>query len=118
MKNVLTPFSDNGHLTQDETNYNNRLSSIRAIIERAFARLKGKFRRLKYLDIADPNFRVDIITAACVLHNFILTHDNDNEEFEVEEEPEEDEDGDEERVNKNRNIGIVKRHNIVQLLRR
>ncbi|CAH1374636.1 unnamed protein product, partial [Tenebrio molitor] len=69
-----------------------RLSSIRAIIERAFARLKGKFRRLKYLDIADPNFRVDIITAACVLHNFILTHDNDNEEFEVEEEPEEDED--------------------------
>jgi hypothetical protein len=72
MKNVLTPFSDNGHLTQDETNYNNRLSSIRAIIERAFARLKGKFRRLKYLDIADPNFRVDIITAACVLHNFMI----------------------------------------------
>ncbi|KAB0801857.1 hypothetical protein PPYR_04043 [Photinus pyralis] len=53
-----------------------------AVIERAFGQLKGKFRRLKYLDIAEPDFATEIITAACVLHNFTLMwgeemHDNE-----------------------------------------
>ncbi|KAF2894583.1 hypothetical protein ILUMI_11593 [Ignelater luminosus] len=79
MKNLLTPFRDNGHLTAAQNNYNYKLSSIRSVIERAFGLLKGKFRRLKYLDIGEPDFGTQIITSSCVLHNFILLHSEDNE---------------------------------------
>jgi len=66
MQNLMTPFRDNGHLTRAQSNYNVKLSIIRSIIERAFGLLKGKFRRLKYLDIFDPTLGNTIIAAACV----------------------------------------------------
>ena len=50
---LIVPFRDNGHLTADEKTFNVLHSSSRTVIERAFARLKGKFRRLKYLDMND-----------------------------------------------------------------
>lgn len=50
---------------------NTKLSSIRSIIEQTFGLLKGKFRRLKYMDIVDFNLGKKTIAAACVLHNFI-----------------------------------------------
>lgn len=53
LQNLMTPFRDNGHLTADKVRFNTSLSRIRSVIERAFGRLKGKFRRLKYLDIAE-----------------------------------------------------------------
>lgn len=46
---VMTPYKDNGHLTNVQVNYNYKLSSVRSSIERAFGRLKVKFRRLKLL---------------------------------------------------------------------
>jgi hypothetical protein len=67
---LLTPFRDNGHLTEQHT-------SNRVVIERAFALLKGKFRRLKYLETAKVNTSVEIIMMCCVLHN-ICTLTNDN----------------------------------------
>lgn len=76
MTNLMTPFRDNGHLTREQSNYNVRLSTIRSIIERAFGFLKGKWRRLKYLDISEPALGNTIISAACVLHNFLI---NENE---------------------------------------
>lgn len=51
--NVMTPYRDNGHLTRKQATYNRKLSSIRSTIERVFGLLKGKFRRLKYLDICN-----------------------------------------------------------------
>lgn len=98
--NLMTPFKDNGHLTNEQTRYNRKLSSIRSIIERAFGLLKGKFRRLKYIDISDFNFGNQMIAAACVLHNFIINGDNididledlnvqDFNQFEMEENEEE-----------------------------
>ena len=48
------------------------LSSNRQIIERVFARLKGKFRRLKTYDIKNLDYFNDMIVAACCLHNFTL----------------------------------------------
>lgn len=72
MMNLMTPFKDTGHLTIAQSQYNTKLSSIRSVIERAYGRLKGKFRRLKYLDIKDMDLGKKIIAAACVLHNIIL----------------------------------------------
>uniref|UniRef100_A0A8W8MGB1 DDE Tnp4 domain-containing protein n=1 Tax=Magallana gigas TaxID=29159 RepID=A0A8W8MGB1_MAGGI len=47
---LLTPYRDNGHLNQQQRRYNLQLSSKRQVIERAFALLKGRFRRLKMTD--------------------------------------------------------------------
>ncbi|XP_032679515.1 putative nuclease HARBI1 [Odontomachus brunneus] len=86
MMNVMTPFRDTGRLTVAQTRYNIKLSSIRSVIERAFGLLKGKFRRLKYLDINDIDLGKKIIAAACVLHNLIL----DNiDEYDINDEIEE-----------------------------
>nr|CAH7758360.1 unnamed protein product [Callosobruchus chinensis] len=76
MPNLMTPFRDNGHLTERQSLYNRKLSSIRSVIERAFGRLRGKLRRLKYLDVCDAETGTQIIAAACVLHNFIIEIDN------------------------------------------
>ena len=72
---LITPFRDNGHLSEEEKHFNTVHSSSRSVIERAFARLKGKFRRLKYLDMDNMSLVPVVITAACVLHNAILTHE-------------------------------------------
>nr|CAH7743080.1 unnamed protein product [Callosobruchus chinensis] len=81
MPNLMTPFRDNGHLTERQSLYNRKLSSIRSVIERAFGWLRGKLRRLKYLDQQH------------VLHNFIIEIDNDEEEYENEPNLEVEEDG-------------------------
>ncbi|XP_031348431.1 putative nuclease HARBI1 [Photinus pyralis] len=118
MENLLTPFRDNGHLNEDQIRYNVKLSTIRAVIERAFGQLKGKFRRLKYLDIAEPDFATEIITAACVLHNFTLMwgeemHDN---EAIIEGENNHQEADDNDVVADHQN-GVEKRNFIVNILR-
>jgi hypothetical protein len=46
---VMTPFRNNGHLTPAEVYYNTQLSKTRVVVENAFALLKGRFRRLKYM---------------------------------------------------------------------
>ena len=78
MQNVMVPFRDNGHLLPSQITYNVKLSSIRSIIEMTYDRLKIKFRRLKYLDIADFDLGNQMIAAACVLHNFIIIDDRLN----------------------------------------
>ncbi|XP_066596942.1 putative nuclease HARBI1 [Prorops nasuta] len=70
--NVMTPFKDNGTLTAQQINYNTKHASLRSIIERAFCLLKGKWRRLKYLDVNSVHMANHIIAAACTLHNFLL----------------------------------------------
>ena len=47
---LLKPFRDNGHLTRIQRRFNYHLSSTCAAIERAFGLLKGRFRRLTFLD--------------------------------------------------------------------
>lgn len=72
LTNLMTPYRDTGHLTREQIIYNTKLSSIRSIIERTFGLLKGKFRRLLYLDISDFELGQKMIAAACVLHNFMI----------------------------------------------
>lgn len=56
-------------------------------MERAIGLLKGKFRRLKKLDMVSVRDIPFIIFACCVLHNFIILRkgvDEDDIELEVE----------------------------------
>ena len=73
---LITPYRDNGHLTARQRRFNRALSSIRQTVERAIALLKGRWRRLLFLDHLDLELEVKIIIAACVLHNFCLVHDD------------------------------------------
>ncbi|XP_034233348.1 protein ALP1-like [Thrips palmi] len=69
---MMIPFLNNGHLTEQQLNFNKRLSQCRVRVENAFARGKEKWRRLKFLHARNQNIVVDHITACFVLHNFII----------------------------------------------
>ncbi|XP_066590621.1 putative nuclease HARBI1 [Prorops nasuta] len=72
-KHVMVPFRDNGHLTEEQINFNTILSSSRMIIERCFGLLKGRLRSI--LDKL-PMTRTDLIPkyviACCILHNICI----------------------------------------------
>ncbi|XP_066582100.1 putative nuclease HARBI1 [Prorops nasuta] len=78
LQSLMTPFKDHGNLSPAENDYNTRHASIRSVIERAFALLKGKWRRLKYLDIRSVEMGNVIVAAACTLHNFLIMNDEIN----------------------------------------
>nr|XP_011453793.2 putative nuclease HARBI1 isoform X1 [Crassostrea gigas] len=69
---LLTPHRDNGHLNQQQRRYNLQLSSKRQVIERAFALLKGRFRRLKYLNIKKEMDMCQTVVCTCILHNICI----------------------------------------------
>lgn len=70
---LLTPYIDRGNLDVIKIRYNKKLSQTRYVIEHAFGLLKGRFRRLKYLDV-NINRIKKIIVACCVLHNITLQY--------------------------------------------
>lgn len=72
---VMVPYRDNGHLTNVQMKYNKIHSSTRVAVERAIGLLKGKWRRLKFLDMSVIEEIPTFITASCVLHNFVLMTD-------------------------------------------
>ena len=78
---LMVPYKDNGNLTAAQKTYNFKLSSTRPVIERAFGLLKGRWRRLFYLDMLCQKKIVSVIVAACVLHNFCLMSGENYEEF-------------------------------------
>lgn len=45
---LMVPFKDNGHLSDIQLKFNKCLSSSRVVIEQAFGKLIGRFRKLKY----------------------------------------------------------------------
>lgn len=69
---LLKPCRDNGHLNQRQTTFNTRMNSVRSMSEQSFGLLKCKFRRLKYLEMAKIDFVPKVVTAACVIHNYII----------------------------------------------
>jgi len=82
LPNLLVPYRDNGYLTDIQRRYNALHSSTRAVVERAFGRLKGKFRRLKGIDATCTRNALHMIEAAFTLHNFILHHEGDIDDSE------------------------------------
>lgn len=71
---LMTPYINRGNLTERQIYYNSVISKGRQVIERAFSLLKGRFRRLKYLDMNRTDLIPETILAACVLHNICLLH--------------------------------------------
>jgi len=69
---LMTPVKDTGSLTSTEMNYNFCHSSTGMAIERAFGLLKGRFRRLKYINIVNAEKRARVVAIACMLHSVCL----------------------------------------------
>ena len=69
---LMVAYKNNGHLTAKEDKFNNCLSAARSSIERAFSLLKGRWRRLKYLDMTNIDRIPFVIIAFCVLHNVCI----------------------------------------------
>ena len=57
--------------TQEERRFNSKLSKTRIVIEHAFGDLKNTWRRLLFVH-ANLEKAVKIISACCVLHNFLI----------------------------------------------
>ena len=70
---LITPYRDNGHLTRQQRRFNTVLSSLRQKVERAIGLLKGRWKKLLFLDHMDLQLTVHPIISACVLHNFGLS---------------------------------------------
>ncbi|XP_066288575.1 uncharacterized protein [Branchiostoma lanceolatum] len=66
---LMKGYPESGQLTRDKRHFNYRLSRARIVVECAFGRLKGRWRcLLKRLDV-DTSSVVNIVGAACILHN-------------------------------------------------
>lgn len=72
LKNLFTPFKDNGHLTRRQRNFNYVLSTNRYVIEHCFGIMKQKFRQLYHVKIKDIECVVHFIRVCAVLHNLSL----------------------------------------------
>ncbi|KAK5648193.1 hypothetical protein RI129_003085 [Pyrocoelia pectoralis] len=69
---LMVPFKDVGHLSLQQKKFNLVLSKSRAVIENAFALLKGRFRRLKYIETVKLEYIVLLIMAGTILHNLCI----------------------------------------------
>ncbi|CAG2223980.1 unnamed protein product [Mytilus edulis] len=78
---LLTPFRDNGHLTAEQKKFNKSLSSKRQVIERSFGLLKGRFRRLKHINMIDIKEICNVVCTAVVFHNICISNGENLEEF-------------------------------------
>ena len=66
---LITGFSDNGQLSQEQLYFNYQLSRARMVVEGAFGRLKGRFRCLLKRNDTSLEYLPAKISACCVLHN-------------------------------------------------
>lgn len=82
----IPPYIERRHFTANHRKFNMILAQTRQIIERTFALLFGRFRRLKYLDMNKTELVPCTIIACCVLHNLCLMCETDDLRDEFEEE--------------------------------
>lgn len=68
----IPPYIDNGRLTQIQKKFNAKHSLGRQIIERSFALLFGRWRRLKRLEMSRIDAYPATVLACCTLHNICL----------------------------------------------
>ena len=69
---LLVPFRNLGRMGEVELRFNKHHSSTRVEVERAIGLLKGKWRKLKHLEKTVKSDMLNVIGAACVLHNFVI----------------------------------------------
>lgn len=73
LRNLLPPYRNYGNLSREETYFNKVHVETRQIIERTFALLVGRFRRLKYVYVQKVEYAPLIILACCCLHNICIS---------------------------------------------
>lgn len=77
-ENLMRPYPSGGN-TKEEDICNYRFSRARLVIENAFGHLVRKFQILARGDIELLPSNIDTtVVACCVLHNFLMTHENVN----------------------------------------
>ncbi|XP_023311782.1 putative nuclease HARBI1 [Anoplophora glabripennis] len=72
----IPSYIDRGNLNRYQKNFNKSHAETRQVIERVFALLFGRFRRLKYLDMNRIDLIPKTVQAACVLHNICLKYND------------------------------------------
>nr|XP_017210663.2 NACHT, LRR and PYD domains-containing protein 3-like [Danio rerio] len=75
---LMKPYPEGRGVTPEQIKFNHRLSQARMTVERAFGRLKGRWRCLLKQCEAHITLVSRIVSACCVLHNFCEVR---NEEF-------------------------------------
>lgn len=70
---LVTPFTENGLLDEQQTLFNEMHASARSVVHQAFRALKLRFQRVTMLkDQRNPNFSINIVVSACVLQNICV----------------------------------------------
>jgi hypothetical protein len=69
---LMVGFKNHGNLTLRQKNFNVILSKSRVTIERAYALLKGRFRRLKKLETVRLDLIALLIISGCILNGDLL----------------------------------------------
>ncbi|KAH8029956.1 hypothetical protein HPB51_006162 [Rhipicephalus microplus] len=81
---LLAPYR---HVTSSWQPWNSKFNHVhskqRVVIEIAFGLLKGRFRRLDKIDVNSIPQAVEIVMAACVLHNLARRHGNVFEDSDI-----------------------------------
>lgn len=117
---LLVGFKNIGGLTNRQKNFNKKLSQCRIVIEHAFAYLKGRFRRLKYLETVKLDLIALLIVSECILHNICIFNGDLPEEIvndvDVEQIRDENPDNAEAREEDQNMAAIRKRINIMNAL--
>ncbi|KAB0801865.1 hypothetical protein PPYR_04051 [Photinus pyralis] len=117
---LIVGFKNLGNLTEMQINFNKKLNANRVEIENAFAFLKGRFRRLKYVETVRLDFVSLFTVTAAVLHNAcIMNGDLPNQYVNLDEELEEERQNNAIDAGNHRNIrnnAIAKRLNIMHAL--
>ena len=65
----------------DHKRYNCIHSSSRMAIKQAFGKLKGRFRRLKYVDMLNIPETVKFVLSSCVLYELCLMNEDEFDEY-------------------------------------
>lgn len=85
---LVVPFRDNGRLTEQQIEFNYKLSATRIVVEHTYGLLKGRFRRLLHITNSDLSTCNKVVMAASVLHNICIAQNDviplDNENMVIE----------------------------------
>ncbi|XP_045460636.1 putative nuclease HARBI1 [Harmonia axyridis] len=94
---MMVGFKNNNNLTNRQKNFNAKLSQVRVCIENTFGLLKGRFRRIKFLETVRMDLICLLVFSACLLHNIcVLNGDGIDDLIDVNQEVEEERDQNEE----------------------
>jgi hypothetical protein len=113
---LMTPYRKTNNMPRIQKHHNSCLSSNRVCIEHAFGLLKGRWRRLFFINTYSISKAIEIVTVACILHNFcyLCCDEWENENMHVE-----DDEIEYEEDHRDRDqllLGTIKRNNIAQNL--